>query len=76
MRAVRQAVAFYDEYLSTPELPTLDGADEFVDITSRMAGSEADYPLIVKVEQALTAARSRDIASPRRHTTATTPRPR
>lgn len=54
MRAVRQAVAFYDEYLSTPELPTLDDADEFVDITSRMAGSEADYPLIVKVEQALT----------------------
>ena len=54
MRAVRQAVSFYRQYLGGGGEPTtLDDADDMRDITARMQGSEDSYPLIEKVEEAL-----------------------
>lgn len=53
MRAVKQAISFYRQYLNGEGAPaTIDDADALTDITNRMAGSEASFPLIEKVEQA------------------------
>ena len=53
MRAVKQAISFYRQYLNGEGAPaTIDDADALTDITNRMAGSEASFPLIENVEQA------------------------
>ena len=66
LRGVKQAVAFYNQYLAggaaeddaadtdTEETASvsIDNADALIDISDRMAGSEDAYTLIEKVEQA------------------------
>lgn len=53
MRSIKQAIAFYRQYLSGEGAPaTIDDADALIDITDRMTGSEVNFPLIEKVETA------------------------
>lgn len=60
LRGVKQAVAFYNQYLAggtaqdntKSDAVSINNADALIDISDRMAGSEAAYALIEKVEQA------------------------